>query len=139
VVESLLLEEGIHFTEEDTPCTTECVIEVGVPNGLVWAGVGRCGWGVPVAAAQPYDLLKLKGAEPAEPPLRSTAHQVYSEDELDAIFRSALPDALVVVDFFKTDCPACKYMAPGFQRMCRSASEHAQHIIFVKVRPAALR
>jgi hypothetical protein len=24
-------------------------------------------------------------------------------------------------------------MAPGFHRMCRSASEHAQHIIFVKV------
>ncbi|KIY93685.1 hypothetical protein MNEG_14276 [Monoraphidium neglectum] len=58
--------------------------------------------------------------------------QVYTKEELDAIFESALPDALVVVDWYKTDCPACKYMAPGFHRMCRSASEHAQHIIFVK-------
>lgn len=83
-VESLLLEEGIHFTEEDTPCCTDCVIEVERPQ------------------------------------------------DLDLIFSSALPDALVVVDFFKTDCPACKYMAPGFHRLCRSASEHAQHVIFVK-------
>lgn len=84
VVESILLEEGIHFTEEDTPCPTDCVL------------------------------------------------QVYTEEEIDTIFQSALPDALVVVDWYKTDCPACKYMAPGFHRMCRSASEHAQHIIFVK-------
>ncbi|GBF94865.1 thioredoxin-like chloroplastic [Raphidocelis subcapitata] len=84
VVESLLMEEGVHFTEDDTPCPTDCVIEV------------------------------------------------FTEAELEGVFSSALPDALVVVDFFKTDCPACKVMAPGFHRMCRSASEHAQHIIFVK-------
>lgn len=83
-VESLMMEDGFHFTEEDTPCPTDCVI------------------------------------------------QVYGEEELDTIFKNALPDALVVVDWFKTDCPACKYMAPGFHRMCRSASEHAQHVIFVK-------
>lgn len=32
VVESLLGEEGIHFTEEDTPCSAECVIEVRTPE-----------------------------------------------------------------------------------------------------------
>lgn len=30
-----------------------------------------------------------------------------------------------------------QYMAPPFLRMCRNASEHAQHIIFVKVRTPA--
>lgn len=84
VVESLLLDDGVHFTEDDTPCSTDCVLEV------------------------------------------------FTERELDGIFSSSLPDALVVVDFFKTDCPACKYMAPGFHRLCRAGSRQGRRVVFAK-------
>lgn len=36
---------------------------------------------------------------------------MFNEDELDGIFKNALPDALVVIDWFKDDCPACKVRA----------------------------
>lgn len=71
---------------------------------------------------------------PPFPALLSPQPQVFTEAELDGVFRSARPDSLIVIDFFKTDCPACKVMAPSFHRLCKSASQDAQHVIFVKVR-----
>lgn len=43
-------------------------------------------------------------------------------------------DALVVVDFYKTSCGACKYMMNGYFKLCKatySADEHP-HVIFLK-------
>jgi thiol-disulfide isomerase/thioredoxin len=39
--------------------------------------------------------------------------QVLTIDELSAELSSAGPDALVVVDFYKTACGACKFIQPG--------------------------
>jgi thiol-disulfide isomerase/thioredoxin len=42
--------------------------------------------------------------------------------------------ALVVVDFYKTSCGACKYLLPGFTKICQSAYDRSEHpnVIFLK-------
>jgi thiol-disulfide isomerase/thioredoxin len=40
--------------------------------------------------------------------------------------------ALVVVDFFKTSCGACKYIQPGFVKLCKATHEEFPEILFVK-------
>ena len=39
----------------------------------------------------------------------------------DAALAAAPPGALVVVDFYKTACGACRYVAPGFVKLCKQA------------------
>lgn len=55
---------------------------------------------------------------------------------LQAIFKEAGPTALVVVDFYKTACGACKYIMPGFIKLCKaSATGHSSGeppVVFVK-------
>ena len=41
----------------------------------------------------------------------------------DAALAAAGPDALVVVDFYKTACGACRYIAPGFVKLCKAAGK----------------
>lgn len=38
---------------------------------------------------------------------------VYTIDDMQSALAEAGPDALVVVDFYKTACGACKYIQPG--------------------------
>lgn len=43
-------------------------------------------------------------------------------------------NALIVVDFYKTSCGACKYMMNGYFKLCKatySATEHPD-VIFLK-------
>jgi thiol-disulfide isomerase/thioredoxin len=39
--------------------------------------------------------------------------QVKTNEEMQSALTEAGPDALVVVDFYKTACGACKYIQPG--------------------------
>jgi len=41
----------------------------------------------------------------------------------DAALAAAGPTALVVVDFYKTACGACRYIAPGFVKLCKKAGK----------------
>jgi thiol-disulfide isomerase/thioredoxin len=41
---------------------------------------------------------------------------------LQDILDSVSPSTLVVVDFYKTACGACKYIMPGFVRLCKQWS-----------------
>jgi thiol-disulfide isomerase/thioredoxin len=42
--------------------------------------------------------------------------------------------ALVVVDFYRTSCGACKYLMPGFLKMCKATYEEEESplVIFLK-------
>eukprot|EP00775_Hariotina_reticulata_P011568 gene11568-11712_t len=61
---------------------------------------------------------------------------VYNDNQLQAIFEEAGPTALVVVDFYKTACGACKYIMPGFIKLCQaSANGHRSDkppVVFAK-------
>jgi thiol-disulfide isomerase/thioredoxin len=43
-------------------------------------------------------------------------------------------DSLVVVDFYKTSCGACKYILPGFVKLCKAAygDDAAASVVFLK-------
>lgn len=66
--------DGLTWTEEDTPCPVECVLEI------------------------------------------------YDESELQDVLTTVPPSTLVVADFYKTACGACRYIAPGFVRLCKASS-----------------
>jgi len=38
-------------------------------------------------------------------------------------YRSPAPRAHSVVDFYKTSCGACRYIQPGFLKLCRASAE----------------
>ena len=42
--------------------------------------------------------------------------------------------SLVVVDFFKTSCGSCKYIMPGYERICKSIHEQTTNpdVVFLK-------
>lgn len=55
------------------------------------------------------------------------------DDELQQQLKNAPPGALVVVDFYKTSCGACRYIAPGFVKMCKaSGSGQTRAVTFLK-------
>jgi thiol-disulfide isomerase/thioredoxin len=85
---SVVLEDGDEtLSVDDTPCATDCVLDIT------------------------------------------------TEEELEKILASAAAGgagALVVVDWYKTDCPACRAMAPAYARLCRAASEAGAGVVFAK-------
>lgn len=40
--------------------------------------------------------------------------------------------SLVVVDFYRTSCGSCKYIAQGFAKLCRGAGDGENAVIFLK-------
>jgi thioredoxin-like negative regulator of GroEL len=69
-----------------------------------------------------------------------TLLQVYTPEEFQQALEAAGPSTLVVVDFFKTACGACKFIYPGFVKMCRESTtqqqqqqqESSQPVVFLK-------
>ncbi|KAF5195472.1 Thioredoxin-like 4 protein [Thalictrum thalictroides] len=41
-------------------------------------------------------------------------------------------DSLVVVDFYRTSCGSCKYIAQGFSKLCKGSGSEEAPIIFLK-------
>ena len=52
--------------------------------------------------------------------------------EFDEIVSSASPKALIIVDFYKTACGSCRYIQPGFVKLCRSSQEEHAPVVFLK-------
>ena len=48
------------------------------------------------------------------------------------MIESASPRTLVVVDFFRTACGACKYIQPGFTKLCKRSGDHHAPVVFLK-------
>ena len=69
---------------------------------------------------------------PAHP--QSSILQVADEAEFDAALAAAGPAALVVVDFNKPSCGACRYIAPGFVKLCKAAGQGGDgaDVVFLK-------
>ncbi|MEW5297751.1 MAG: hypothetical protein WDW38_006933 [Sanguina aurantia] len=58
---------------------------------------------------------------------------VNSVEEFNDIVLSSSPDTVVVCDFYKTSCGACKYIQPGFMKLCNaSASSPHPAVTFLK-------
>ena len=53
-------------------------------------------------------------------------------DEFNKVIESASPRTLVVVDFFRTACGACKYIQPGFIKLCKRSGDHHAPVVFLK-------
>lgn len=45
---------------------------------------------------------------------------------LDAVLNSAHPNTLIVIDFYKTACGACRFIEPGFVKLCRASQSQSQ-------------
>ncbi|KAK9270760.1 hypothetical protein L1049_026343 [Liquidambar formosana] len=41
-------------------------------------------------------------------------------------------DSLVVVDFYRTSCGSCKYIAQGFSKLCKGSGDQEDAVIFLK-------
>lgn len=41
-------------------------------------------------------------------------------------------DAQVVVDFFKTSCGSCRYIQPGFVKLCKASEERHSPVMFLR-------
>lgn len=52
----------------------------------------------------------------------SCVEEVLTQQEFDDILSSAAPDTLVVFDFYKRSCGACKYIQPGFVKLCMAVA-----------------
>jgi hypothetical protein len=52
--------------------------------------------------------------------------QVFTPGEFQQALQAAGPRTLVVVDFFKSACGACKFIYPGFVKMCRDSTSQQQ-------------
>eukprot|EP00878_Enallax_costatus_P009146 GHUV01009560.1.p1 GENE.GHUV01009560.1~~GHUV01009560.1.p1 ORF type:complete len:233 (+),score=63.30 GHUV01009560.1:599-1297(+) len=48
--------------------------------------------------------------------------EVYTADELQQALDDAGQSTLVVVNFFKTACGACKFIYPGFVKLCKASA-----------------
>ncbi|KAF6265411.1 hypothetical protein COO60DRAFT_1633537 [Scenedesmus sp. NREL 46B-D3] len=68
--------------------------------------------------------------------------EVFTPEEFQQALQAAGPSTLVVVDFFKTACGACRFIYPGFVKMCRESNtqqqqqqqqeESSQPVVFLK-------
>ena len=52
--------------------------------------------------------------------------------EFDEVLSTASPKTLIVVDFYKTACGSCRYIQPGFVKLCRSSQEEHAPVVFLK-------
>lgn len=71
---------------------------------------------MPAPLISPVQLLQQQQQKQQEddgPCFVECVTQVYNIQELQTQLDEAGPDALVVVDFYKTACGACKYIQPG--------------------------
>ncbi|KAK9903253.1 hypothetical protein WJX75_000800 [Coccomyxa subellipsoidea] len=57
---------------------------------------------------------------------------IYSVEDLDNALEKAGENTLVVVDFFKTACGSCRYIQPGFVKLCRASEERHSPVMFLR-------
>ena len=55
-----------------------------------------------------------------------------SVDEFKTLVEEAHPKSLVVLDYYRTACGACKYILPGFVKLCKRSGAHDAPVIFLK-------
>lgn len=71
-------------------------------------------------------------ADEDEPCPLECVRQVYKVDEFKTLVEEAHPKSLVVLDYYRTACGACKYILPGFVKLCKRSGAHDAPVIFLK-------
>ena len=56
----------------------------------------------------------------------------FAVKEFQKIVEDAHPKSLVVLDYYRTACGACKYILPGFVKLCKRSGSHDSPVIFLK-------
>lgn len=59
-------------------------------------------------------------------------HILLTAAEFNKILEHENPNTLVVVDFYKTACGSCRYIQPGFVKLCRNVEEEHAPVVFLK-------
>ena len=59
-------------------------------------------------------------------------HLLHAVKEFQKLVEQAHPKSLVVVDYYRTACGACKYILPGFVKLCKRSGSHDAPVIFLK-------
>ncbi|DBA82492.1 TPA: hypothetical protein ACH3X2_000720 [Trebouxia sp. C0005] len=67
-----------------------------------------------------------------EPCPLECVRQVYKVKEFQKVVEQAHPKSLIVVDYYRTACGACKYILPGFVKLCKRSGSHDAPVIFLK-------
>lgn len=57
---------------------------------------------------------------------------IHTAAEFQDILETENPNTLVVVDFYKTACGSCRYIQPGFVKLCHNSEEEHAPVIFLK-------
>ncbi|CAL8465367.1 g4903 [Coccomyxa elongata] len=57
---------------------------------------------------------------------------IFTVEDLDDALEGAGENTLVVVDFFKTACGSCRYIQPGFVKLCRASEERHSPVVFLR-------
>ncbi len=57
---------------------------------------------------------------------------LHAVKEFQKVVEQAHPKSLVVVDYYRTACGACKYILPGFVKLCKRSGSHDAPVIFLK-------
>eukprot|EP00270_Netrium_digitus_P010915 TRINITY_DN3422_c0_g1_i4.p1 TRINITY_DN3422_c0_g1~~TRINITY_DN3422_c0_g1_i4.p1 ORF type:complete len:304 (+),score=56.67 TRINITY_DN3422_c0_g1_i4:51-914(+) len=79
----------------------------------------------PEAEDDDEDLLELCPVD--------CVREVRSKSELQRVLNYAEDtDSLVVIDFYRTACGSCRYIANGFTKLCRGEGEAQHRVIFLK-------
>jgi len=58
--------------------------------------------------------------------------QVFTVAEFQDVLASTPEETLVVVDFYKTACGSCRYIQPGFVKLCHNLEEEHAPVVFLK-------
>jgi len=67
-----------------------------------------------------------------EPCPLECVRQIYTVNDFKKLAEEAHPKSLVVVDFYRTACGSCKYILPGFVKLCKRSGSHAAPVVFLK-------
>lgn len=54
------------------------------------------------------------------------------EELFEVLEKAKKKNALVVVDFYRTSCGSCKYIAQGFSKLCKASGDDDVPVIFLK-------
>jgi len=58
--------------------------------------------------------------------------KISTASEFEEVLSSTPKETLVVVDFYKTACGSCRYIQPGFVKLCHNLEEEHAPVVFLK-------
>ncbi|KAK9805662.1 hypothetical protein WJX72_010705 [[Myrmecia] bisecta] len=81
---------------------------------------------------KPAAASSMDGADADSPCPVECVQQIYTVKEYDDAIQNASTETLVVIDFYRTACGSCKYIQPGFLKLCKGSTEKHEPVVFLK-------